>query len=341
MRQSASTTNKLCLTAGEPAGIGPDLIVQLAQQQQIFDYVVIADPELLIERAKLLKLPLTVLPYDPLVNQPLNPGELYVLAVKLKESVIAGKLNPINSEYVLETLSLATEYCLNTTFSAVVTAPIHKAVINDAGHAFTGHTEFFADKTNSDVVMMLAHDTLRVALVTTHLPLSEVSKAITREKLISTIEIIINSLQKQFNITKPHILVCGLNPHAGEGGHLGDEEINIIEPVIAEFKNNTNITLTGPIPADTAFTPERLADVDVVLSMYHDQGLPVLKYSGFGQAINITLGLPFIRTSVDHGTALELAGSGKTNITSLINACICANELVKSSQQKSQTGITL
>lgn len=330
-----STSRDLCLTSGEPAGIGPDIIVKLAQQQSPFKFVVIADPELLIERASLLNLPLKILIYDKSSTQTLNKGEIRVLPVKLKVPSIAGKLNQQNSEYVLETLTLATQYCLNNEFSAVVTGPIHKAIINDAGYPFTGHTEFFSDKTKSDVVMMLAHKTLRVALVTTHLPLSEVSQAITQAKLKNTIEILLSSLQKQFNIATPHILVCGLNPHAGEGGHLGDEEINIIEPVIASF-NNRNIKLTGPIPADTAFTPERLSSVDVVLAMYHDQGLPVLKYSGFGQAVNITLGLPFIITSVDHGTALELAGTGKADVSSMINACVAADELVKSSWKNSE-----
>jgi 4-hydroxythreonine-4-phosphate dehydrogenase len=328
----SSDLNNFCLTAGEPAGIGPDLIIQLAQKKLPFNYTVIADPDLLKQRAELLKLPLTVLSENQEITQDPNPGEVTVLPVKLKAPVIAGKLDSLNSEYVLETLTLATEYCVNKKFSAIVTAPIHKAIINDAGYPFTGHTEFFAEKTNSDVVMMLVHKTLRVALVTTHLPLSEVSKAITKDKLMSTLEIVIKALQNQFNIKKPHILICGLNPHAGEGGHLGDEEINIIEPVIKQFKNN-NVQLTGPVPADTAFTPKNLSSVDVVLSMFHDQGLPVLKYSGFGQAVNITLGLPFIRTSVDHGTALELAGTGKTDVGSFINACFLADEIMNSARK--------
>jgi len=325
---------KLCLTSGEPAGIGPDLIVALAQQQHQFQYVVVADPELLEQRAQQLNLPLKIQLYDAKSISKINTkkSELCVLPVKLAQSSISGKLDSRNSEYVLSTLAMATQYCMDNTFSAVVTAPIHKAIINDAGFAFTGHTEYFADKTNSDVVMMLAHETMRVALVTTHLPLSAVSKAITKEKLTTTINILKNTLQSQFNIKTPQILVCGLNPHAGEDGHLGNEEINIIEPVIKSFQNE-NIKLIGPIPADTAFTPDRLANVDVVLSMYHDQGLPVLKYSGFGNAVNITLGLPFIRTSVDHGTALDLAGTGTANISSLVNACSVASELVSSSQK--------
>jgi len=328
-----SASFDLCITAGEPAGIGPDIIIQLAQQQHRFKYVVIADPELLLQRAKQINLPLKITPYDRSSAQAPSKSEICILPVKLKSPAISGKLNAQNSEYVLETLTTATHYCLKNEFSAVVTAPIHKSIINDAGYSFTGHTEFFAEKTNSDVVMMLAHKTLRVALVTTHLPLSKVSQAITRSKLTNTIEILVNTLQTQFNITTPHILVCGLNPHAGEEGHLGHEEINIIEPVIKSFQKR-NINLTGPIPADTAFTPERLASVDVVLSMYHDQGLPVLKYSGFGQAVNITLGLPFIRTSVDHGTALELAGTGNADISSMINACLTADELVKNASEK-------
>ncbi len=323
---------ELCVTSGEPSGIGPDLIVQLAQQQHSFKYVVIADPNLLQQRAVQLNLPLKIIAYDKSLLQIPKKSEVYVLPVKLPAPCIAGKLNTDNAEYVLETLSVASQLCLEKEFLAVITAPIHKAVINDAGVAFTGHTEFFADKTNSNVVMMLAHKTLRVALATTHLPLSQVSKAITHEKLSTTIEILINSMQNQFNIATPNILVCGLNPHAGEGGHLGDEEINIIAPVIKSFKNR-NVILNGPVPADTAFTPERLANVDVVLSMFHDQGLPVLKYSGFGQAVNITLGLPFIRTSVDHGTAIELAGTGTADTSSMLNACFMASELVSLTTQ--------
>ncbi len=330
-----SSALKLCVTSGEPAGIGPDLIIQLAQQQYPFNYLVIADPELLTQRAEQLNLPIKIVLYDKNLNQTPKVGEVCVLPVKLKTACITGKLDHKNSEYVLETLSIATQFCSENANSAVVTAPIHKAIINDAGYSFTGHTEFFADKTQSEVVMMLAHKTLRVALVTTHLPLVEVSKAITKSKLSGTINILIKTLQKQFNIATPHILVCGLNPHAGEGGHLGDEEINIIEPVIKSF-NNRNVKLTGPIPADTAFTQARLKSVDVVLSMFHDQGLPVLKYSGFGQAVNITLGLPFIRTSVDHGTALELAGTGKADISSLVYACQVAAQLITSSQENSK-----
>ena len=301
----------LVITPGEPAGVGPDLIISLAQSQWALPWVVCADPQLLRARAHQLNRPLTLVEYSP-ANPPTAhiPGQICVLAVELTDpSVVAGTLNTANGHYVVQTLARACDGCLNGEFSALVTGPVHKGVINDAGVPFTGHTEFFADRSHCQrVVMMLATDTLRVALATTHLPLREVADAITGELLNEIITILNHDLKTKFGISSPHIYVCGLNPHAGEGGHMGREEINIIEPALEQLRQQ-GIQLHGPYPADTLFQPKYLTHADAVLAMYHDQGLPVLKYEGFGRAVNITLGLPFIRTSVDHGTALELAGT--------------------------------
>ena len=321
---------RIALTAGEPAGIGPDLCIQLAQHQQRCELVAIADPHLLTQRAHQLglaiKLELAELPQTATIPV---AGTLRYLPVELTVPCQAGQLNSQNAHYVINTLQLALDGCLNETFDAVVTAPVNKAVINDADINFTGHTEFFADGAGvKQVVMMLATSNLRVALATTHLPLNQVSQAITQASLTTIIEIINNSLQQQFGFNQPHIAVCGLNPHAGEGGHLGTEEIEIISPVIKQLSQQ-GINLSGPWSADTIFVPEKWAGFDVVLAMYHDQGLPVLKHQGFGQAVNITLGLPFIRTSVDHGTALELAGSGKAKVTSLQAAIDVALQMIK------------
>lgn len=308
---------RIALTPGEPAGIGPELCIQLAQQPQPCELVAIADPELLQERAGQLGLPLTIRPFDR--NEPTSrapAGSLTVLPVALAESAISGRLNAANSAYVLETIRLATQGCLDDTFAAMVTAPVHKGIINDAGIPFSGHTEFIAAITGGTPVMMLATPGLRVALVTTHLPLSQVSKAITAELLTDIIRLLDKDLRRRFAIARPKILVCGLNPHAGENGHLGREEIETIEPTLESLRCE-GIDLYGPLPADTLFTPKYLDHADAVLAMYHDQGLPVLKHKGFGQAVNITLGLPIVRTSVDHGTALELAGTGKASLGSL------------------------
>jgi len=244
---------------------------------------------------------------------------LTVLPVELAEPVQCGKTNPLNSRYVLKTITKATKGCMDGLFDAMVTGPVHKGVINDAGFAFSGHTEYIAEITGGHPVMMLATPGLRVALVTTHLPLTEVSSAITHTRLRTVIRILEHDLRTRFNLDNPKILVCGLNPHAGENGHLGHEEIDIIEPVLEGLRQQ-GLNLQGPLPADTLFTPKYLASADAVLAMYHDQGLPVLKYIGFGKAVNITLGLPIIRTSVDHGTALDLAGTGKADIGSLLVA---------------------
>ncbi|WP_304956615.1 4-hydroxythreonine-4-phosphate dehydrogenase PdxA [endosymbiont of Lamellibrachia barhami] len=315
---------RIALTPGEPAGVGPDLCVMLAQGPLTAPVVTIADPGLLERRAEQLGLPLTLIPHDAVEAE---PGSLRILPVPLAAAEQCGRLNPANAGYVLDTLRLATEGCLNGNFDALVTGPVHKGVINDAGHTFTGHTEFLAELTQAHPVMMLVTKGLRVALVTTHLPLSEVSRQITSQRLERVIHILHNDLRRHFGLTDPRILVCGLNPHAGEGGHLGREEIEVIEPTIDRLRQR-GINLTGPLPADTLFTPKYLQQADAVLTMYHDQGLPVLKHLGFGRAVNVTLGLPIIRTSVDHGTALDLAGSGQAGIGSLQAAVAMAVEMV-------------
>jgi 4-hydroxythreonine-4-phosphate dehydrogenase len=315
---------RIALTLGEPAGIGVDLCIQLAQQNLPCQLVAIGSPELLMERAKQLGCPLQLYDFNP--DFPLTAqadGQLTVLPVVLAESVKCGQLNVANSAYVLETLRIATQGCLDGTFAAMVTAPVHKGIINDAGFSFSGHTEFIADITGGHPVMMLACEGLRVALVTTHLPLSEVSKAITAPVLEKVLRVLEHDLRTRFHIAKPNILVCGLNPHAGENGHLGREEIEVINPVLDVLRQQ-GFHLQGALPADSLFTHKYLESADAVLAMYHDQGLPVLKHKGFGRAVNITLGLPIIRTSVDHGTALDLAGTGKADLGSLQYALQCA-----------------
>jgi 4-hydroxythreonine-4-phosphate dehydrogenase len=309
---------RIALTSGEPAGIGVDLCIQLAQHPTLeCEIVVLADVELLEQRAKQLHLPLRIRLYDqnmPAVSS--AAGELCVLPISLAHSAQAGILNKANSGYVLALLDRATQGCISGEFSAMVTAPVHKGIINEAGMPFTGHTEYIANITDGHPVMMLATEGLRVALVTTHLPLSEVSEAITPDTLESVIRILHHDLITRFGIADPIILVCGLNPHAGENGYLGREEIDVIDPVLEKLRAE-GMNLQGALPADSLFTPKYLNDADAVLAMYHDQGLPVLKYKGFGNAVNITLGLPIIRTSVDHGTALDIAGSGRSDIGSL------------------------
>jgi 4-hydroxythreonine-4-phosphate dehydrogenase len=309
---------RIALTAGEPAGIGVDLCIQLAQHPTLeCEIVVLADVELLEQRAKHLHLPLTIRLYDPhLPAVSSAAGELCVLPISLAHSAQAGILNKANSGYVLALLDRATQGCISGEFSAMVTAPVHKGIINEARMPFTGHTEYIANITQGHPVMMLATEGLRVALVTTHLPLSKVSEAITPDTLESVIRILHHDLIVRFGIAQPTILVCGLNPHAGENGYLGSEEIDVIDPVLEKLRAE-GMNLQGALPADSLFTPKYLNDADAVLAMYHDQGLPVLKYKGFGNAVNITLGLPIIRTSVDHGTALDIAGSGRSDIGSL------------------------
>lgn len=312
---------RIAITPGEPAGVGPDLVVQLAQAAQTVELVAIADPELLQQRASQLGLTLSLRTFDPLQPaQASGPNELTVLPVSLAEACIAGTLNHRNAHYVLATLDAAIDGCVANHFDAMVTAPVNKAVINDAGIAFSGHTEYLAKRTHTEqVVMMLATEGLRVALVTTHLPLAAVPAQVTRAQVEKVTRILHHDLQINFGLPQPKIIVLGLNPHAGEGGHMGREEIDHIIPAMQTLAAE-GITLTGPLPADTAFNEKYLSQCDAVLAMYHDQGLPVLKYKGFGQSVNITLGLPLIRTSVDHGTALDLAGTGKAEIGSLQTA---------------------
>ena len=312
-----TTIPRIALTSGEPAGIGPDLCIQLAQQDLACQLIVIACPDLLRERTQQLGLTLHINEFNADLPPALQQaGYMTVLPVTLATPVQCGLANPLNSAYVLDSIRLASEGCLNGVFAAMVTGPVHKGIINDAGYAFSGHTEYIADITGGHPVMMLATQGLRVALVTTHLPLAEVSAAITQHRLETVINILAHDLQNRFHLANPNILVCGLNPHAGEKGHLGREEIDIIEPVLAKLRLQ-GLNLQGPLPADTLFTPKYLETADAVLAMYHDQGLPVLKYKGFGQAVNITLGLPIIRTSVDHGTAFDLAGTGTAHLGSL------------------------
>lgn len=324
---------RVVITPGEPAGIGPDLVVQLAQRDWPMELVVCADAALLTDRAAQLGLSLSLLPWQPEnPPQPQRAGTLTLLPVALREPVVSGQLSVANGPYVVETLARACDGCLNGEFAALVTGPVHKGVINDAGVPFTGHTEFFEERAQaSKVVMMLATEELRVALATTHLPIKAVADAITPALLRDVITILHHDLRTKFGIGEPHVLVCGLNPHAGEGGHMGTEEIDTIIPVLNELRAQ-GMNLSGPLPADTLFQPKYLDRADAVLAMYHDQGLPVLKYQGFGRGVNITLGLPFIRTSVDHGTALELAGHGKADVGSFITALNLAIKMIINTQ---------
>ncbi len=345
-------THLLAYTAGEPAGIGPDLAIHLAQKQEAQNIVVIGDPEVFQSRAKQLNSPIniTVIKANQVINHQqeyTGKGQLLCLEVNVKDKVTPGKLNSNNASYVLESIKIATELCLTGYFSALITGPIHKGIINQAelaysgtnlaGHIFTGHTEYLAKLSQTErVIMMLATQGLRVALVTTHLPLKDISQAITTELLTEIIELLDAELKSKFGIKKPQIAICGLNPHAGEDGHLGHEEIDTIIPVIQTLKKQ-GLSLSGPIPADTIFTEKFMTNSDTILAMYHDQGLPVLKYKGFGQAVNITLGLPFIRTSVDHGTALDLAGGNKINTGSLFYAIDTALAMLKGRDFKHET----
>ena len=316
----------LVLTPGEPAGIGLDLAVMIAQKRHDYCLVTIVDSTALEQRAKLLNLDLILTQFT---GNPSKPGELQVIPINCPAPVGPGQLNQANSTYVLQTIEAAIEGCQSGKFDALVTGPIQKGIINDAGITFSGHTEFLAEKTKANLpVMMLANEKLRVTLVTTHLPLQNVAQAITTKKVKTVIEITHADLIEKFGINKPRIAVCGLNPHAGESGHLGRQEIEIITPVIEQLMSD-GLDLIGPLPADTAFTPKILDQVDVVIAMYHDQGLPVVKALGFGETVNITLGLPIIRTSVDHGTALALAGTGNIEASSLMAALDMADKMVR------------
>jgi 4-hydroxythreonine-4-phosphate dehydrogenase len=320
----------LYLTTGEPAGIGIDITLALAhlppEQAIARPLIVLADTALMLRRARKLGIDINLIDYIG-QEQAAPSGSLYIRPVPLRAPVVDGQLNPVNAAYVLEQLSVAADACIHGRVAGVVTAPVQKSIINEAGIPFSGHTEFFQEKAKVDkVVMMLATKTLRVALVTTHLPLRAVPDAITTQTLTQVLTILIHDLRSKFGIESPKILVCGLNPHAGEGGYLGREEIDVIEPVLATFRAQ-GIDVGHALPADTLFTPRHLKGADAVLAMFHDQGLPVLKALGFGEAVNITLGLPFIRTSVDHGTALDLAGTGKAEAGSLVVAVQLADEL--------------
>lgn len=317
----------LLVTSGEPAGIGPDLCLDLAQSE--IPLVVLADKDVLAKRA--LQLGRIIHFKDYVSGEPVTASANYitVLHIPCPSTVVPGVLNPDNASYVLSMLGMAADLCLQNQFSAVVTAPVHKGIINEAGVDFTGHTEFFAERFGvSTVVMMLVCDAMRVALVTTHLALRKVADAVTQSLITDVIRCLNASLQKDFSIKMPKLFVAGLNPHAGEGGHLGMEEIEVITPALNQLKAE-GIDVCGPFAADTLFTPKNIKACDVFVAMYHDQGLAVLKYAGFGNAVNITLGLPIIRTSVDHGTALELAGTGQAQSTSLKAAVKAATQMVQ------------
>ena len=340
MKREAAKVPRLLITPGEPAGVGPDLLLQLAQRPWPCELVAVCDPRLLRERAERLGLPLTI--KDAHLNRPPRkhePERLSVLPVSLAAPPVAGQLDRRNAPYVIETLRMAAIACLAGGAQALVTGPVQKSVIVEAGIAFSGHTEYLATLTGARLpVMMLVAGAghgraapLRVALATTHLALKDVPAAITQARLSATLRILDQDLRQRFGIRRPRILVCGLNPHAGESGHLGREEIEVIAPVI-EHLSKDGLQLRGPLPADTLFLPRHLEQADAVLAMYHDQGLPVLKFAGFGEAVNVTLGLPIVRTSVDHGTALDLAGTGKADAGSLAAAMHLALQLAATAQ---------
>lgn len=328
---------RIAITAGEPAGIGPDLCIQLAGALADgsldlagAELVLICDPDLLVRRARHLGHNLTLPEWSP---DAATTG-LSILPVTLPGEDRPGHMDPAHAPWILDTLRTAIRGCRDGRFEAMVTGPVNKAVINEAGIPFSGHTEFLAEHCDTArTVMMLATEGLRVALLTTHLPLRQVAEAVTAPALEETLDILHRDLQRHFGIESPRITVCGLNPHAGEGGHMGREEIDVIEPVLERLRAG-GMRLRGPLPADTLFTPPILADTDAVLAMYHDQGLPVLKYKGFGNAVNITLGLPIIRTSVDHGTALDLAGTGHCHPGSLFEAILTARAMVRAARQQ-------
>lgn len=319
---------RIVITSGEPAGVGPDACVTLAQLDWDADLVVAGDFELLAGTAAVLGLPLTLERYDAAQSpKPHRAGVLKVLHIPTAEPVHAGRPDVRNARYVIDMLDRACDGCSNGEFAAMVTAPVQKSTLMDAGYRFSGHTEYLAERTRTALpVMLLVSAELRVALVTTHLALADVPRAITRERLRSTLHIVNMDLERHFSLFPPRIAVLGLNPHAGEAGHLGREELDIIEPVIRELRAE-GLHLLGPVPADTAFTPHFLKNVDVIVAMYHDQGLPVIKHVGFGNAVNMTLGLPILRTSVDHGTALTLARTGKADTGSLSAALALAIDL--------------
>jgi 4-hydroxythreonine-4-phosphate dehydrogenase len=322
----------LALTSGEPAGIGPDLCLQLATTARAEAFVCLADRDLLEARARQLKLSVKLSDYRRGMPVTCAAGALSVLHVALPEPVRAGELRSGNARQVLQLLDRAVDGCRSAEFAAMVTAPVQKSIINEAGVPFSGHTEYLAARCGVDLpVMLLVAGTLRVALATIHLPLRDVSAALHKTDLVRILAILGESLQRFWGIAQPHLAVCGLNPHAGESGHLGDEEIRLITPAI-EAARARGMNVSGPYPADTLFVPRHLAGVDAVLAMFHDQGLPVLKHAGFGEAVNVTLGLPIVRTSVDHGTALDLAGSGQADAGSLRAAIQLAAQMTAHSR---------
>ena len=319
----------IAITPGEPAGIGPDLVIQAVQRDRPACKIVVADANMLQQRAAMLGLPLDI--NERLDAPSKQAGDLTVLHIPLAEKVVPGSLDIANASGTLQALDRAIQGCMSGEFAALVTGPMQKSVMMQAGFDFTGHTEHLAKQAKvEDVVMMLASDVMRVALATTHLPLDAVSAHLTEVLLERRLRILHTALQSQFGLRDPRILVCGLNPHAGESGHMGREEIDVIEPVCERLRAS-GMTIQGPLPADTLFTSKYLESADAVMAMFHDQGLPVLKYSGFGRAVNITLGLPFIRTSVDHGTALDLAGRGDADSGSFAAAMATAADLVTGS----------
>jgi 4-hydroxythreonine-4-phosphate dehydrogenase len=331
MSTSSNVCQRLLITPGDPAGIGPDITLALTQSDWPQQLVAVADPVLLRSRAEQLGLSVQIceiIPEDAPVPSP--AGKLYVLPQSLEHTVHAGVEDAVHAGYVLACLDLAIESCQRGDAAAMVTGPISKAAIIEAGHTgFKGHTEYLAEKTGTErVVMMLASDVMRVALVTTHLPLRAVPDAVTADEIKLISRILHKDLRKRFGLDQPRILVCGLNPHAGESGHMGREEIDVIIPALEALREE-GLNLTGPAPADTAFTPTHLAEADAVLAMYHDQGLSVIKHASFGETVNITLGLPIIRTSVDHGTAFDLAGSGKASAHSLKAAVTMAAQMAE------------
>ena len=314
----------LAITPGEPAGIGPDIVVAWAQRARAHATVAIGDPEVLAARASALGLGLRIVEPEAAACA---PGVLSVMPARCAAAVEPGRLDARNAPYVLETLERAVDGCRDGRFSGMVTGPVQKSVINDAGVAFSGHTEFLAQRCGvANVVMLLVAKTLRVALATTHVPLAQVPSLVTRERLSIVLDVLLHDLVARFRIPSPRVAVAGLNPHAGESGYLGREDVDVIEPVCRAYAGRG---VSGPFPADTLFTPKRLAGIDAVLAMYHDQGLPVLKYAGFGEAVNVTLGLPIVRTSVDHGTALDVAGRGGADVGSFAAAVALAAELAR------------
>jgi 4-hydroxythreonine-4-phosphate dehydrogenase len=323
----------VAVTPGEPAGVGPDICLELARGRPPVRLVVIADRNMLAERARLLRMDIELVDFAAGRLDASGGGRLSVCHVPAPATVTPGDLDKANSRYVLRTLEVAIDGCLDGRFDAMTTGPVNKAVINDAGLPFTGHTEFLAARCGvAHVVMMLVGGGMRVALATTHLALREVARAITAESLTKTLEVLHADLVGRFGIAAPRLLVAGLNPHAGESGHLGREEIDVIAPVLDRLRQR-GFDLEGPLPADTLFNPQRLSRADAVLAMYHDQGLPVLKHASFGGGVNVTLGLPLIRTSVDHGTALDLAGSGRADCGSLVAAITLAAELASNASR--------